>query len=343
MQTPLWLIKWTKYEYWPVWFFFLPAIFLFWPLLAIRSRALLYFTATNPGIPLGGFFGEKKYDIIKSISPQYLPQTLLISKEKLPNAIELIQQAGFTFPLIIKPNVGERGTDVAKINSAQELEEHLQSCNGEIIAQEFITHPEEYGVLYYKYPDGGKKGIFSVVKKGFLYVTGDGQNTIEQLLQKNERARFQINSLRIEKGDLLKTIPPQGERVLVQSIGNHCKGTEFIDANLLINDSMVAAFEKIAQQIPGFYYGRFDVKAPSDEHLQRGEGIKVMEVNGATSEPGHIYDMHTMTLLKAWRDVWKSMEIIQKIGLQNHNQYKVPYSPIKEFLTTLYQHFFKRN
>lgn len=343
MKAPLWWIKWTKYEYWPVWFFFLPAILFFWPILAIRSRALLYFTAANPGIPLGGFFGEKKFDIIKDISPQYLPQTRLISVNQLPEAKELIlTKWGFVLPLIIKPNVGERGTDVAKISNEDELQAYLQNCATDVIVQEFITHPEEYGVLYYKYPDGSKKGIFSVVKKGFLFVTGDGENTIEQLLQKNERARFQINSLRIDKGELLKSIPVPGKRVLVQSIGNHCKGTEFINANHLINDSLVAAFEKIAMEMPGFNYGRFDVKAPSDEYLQRGEGIMVMEVNGATSEPGHIYDMHTMTVWKAWKDVWKSMVLVQQIAVQNHRKFNIPFATWQDFFSTLYTHFFKR-
>lgn len=341
MQKPLWWIKWTKYEYWPVWFFFLPFIFIAWPVLAIRSRALLYFTATNPGIPLGGFFGEKKYDIIKHIDQKYLPKTLLITKEAVKQSFETITSA-FSFPFIIKPNVGERGSGVQKINTAEELETYLQACEHDIIIQEFITHPEEYGVMFYKYPDGSANGITSIVKKGFLTVAGDGKNTVAQLLEGNERARFQMPLLRETKADLLETVIPEGEKKLVQPIGNHCLGTRFINANHLITPTMVEAFNKISDGIPGFYFGRFDIKAASDEDLQQGKTIKVMEVNGTTSEPGHIYDMETMTLWKAWRDVWRGMYIICTIGMMNHRNFKVPYTSPKEFLSILYGHFVSR-
>jgi hypothetical protein len=342
MQKPLWWIKLTRYEYWPVWLFFLPGIFIFWPLLAIRARALLYFTATNPGIPLGGFFGEKKYDIIKDINPKYLPQTLLIKYGDIPQAIKLITDNGFTYPLILKPNVGERGNDVAKVDNQTALLQQLANYTGDVIVQEFITHPEEYGVMFYKFQDGKTKGISSIVKKGFLTATGDGKSTLRQLMQKNVRDRFQLPTLE-EKPDVnLDEVLPNGQKHLVEPIGNHCRGTAFIDGNKLITNQMIAAFDDIAGNMPGFYFGRFDIKAPSDEALQNGEGIKVMEVNGTTSEPGHIYDLSTMNIFTAYRDIWRSMKIINDIAIQNHRKFGVPYSTKKEFLTTLYGHFFKK-
>lgn len=343
MQKPLWFIKLTRYEYWPVWLFFLPAIFLFWPILAIRARAVLYFTATNPGIPLGGFFGEKKYDIIKNIAPQYLPQTVLLPKEQQAQGVQIAQQNNFTYPLIIKPNVGERGNDVAKINTPQELESYLTHSSGDVILQEFITHPQEYGVMFYKYPDGSQKGITSIVKKGFLTATGDGKSTLHQLLQKNDRARFQLPSLEKNQKVNLTQVLPQGHTQLVEPIGNHCKGTAFINANHLITNEMIEAFDKIAQGINGFYFGRFDLKCSSDADLQKGLNIKVMEVNGTTSEPGHIYDMNTMNLWKAYRDIWLNMKIVNTVAIINHKKFSVPYSSKKEFLTTLYGHFFKKD
>ena len=40
----------------------------------------------------------------------------------------------------------------------------------------------------------------------------------------------------------------------------------------------------------GFDFGRFDVRVPDAEALQRGEGIRILEVNGVTSEATHMYD-----------------------------------------------------
>jgi len=343
MQKPLWWIKLTKYEYWPVGLLFLPAILLFWPLLAIRARALLYFTAANPSIPLGGFFGEKKYDIIKDIPKEYLPQTVLVSKNQIYDIVNIATQHSFTYPLVVKPNIGERGKDIAIVNNDTELLQHTQHFTDDIMLQEYIHFTEEYGVIFYKYPNGKKKGITSIVKKGFLAVTGNGESTVKQLLQKNERGRLHLKQLIKDEPEKLKVIPKNNEEFIVQPIGNHCKGTAFLNFNKLITSEMIEAFDKISNSMDGFYYGRFDLRCFSDEDLQNGRNIRIIEVNGTTSEPGHIYDMNTMNLWKAYRDIWTNMKIISTISVMNHRQYKVAYATKKEFLSTLYIHFFKRN
>lgn len=342
MQKPLWWIKLTRYEYWPVWLFFLPAIFIYWPVLALRARAFLYFTATNPGIPLGGFFGESKYDIIKSLPPQYLPKTLLIKPEDINNVLRLIEENGIGFPLIIKPDVGERGTKVVKADNAGELEAYLSQSTGDIIIQEYIAYPEEYGVLFYKYPDETVKGISSIVKKGFMYAEGDGKSTLRELLQKNNRARFQLKNFEADPKINLEEVLPNGVQKLLQPIGNHCKGTQFLNANHLVNNTMIEAFNKMAAAMPGFYFGRFDIKVPSEADLMAGENIRVMEVNGTTSEPGHIYDMQTMNLWTAQRDVWRNMKIVNTIAIINHRKCGVKHETLGNFFKTVYFHFFKR-
>lgn len=113
-KTPLFLIKLTNYEYWTWWVFYLP-ILPYWLYLAIKSRSLTYFTTTNPGIEAGGFFGESKIDILDKIAEEYKPRTLFIPHSQ---AFDLTQQqltqASIPFPLIAKPNVGERGNRVEK-------------------------------------------------------------------------------------------------------------------------------------------------------------------------------------------------------------------------------------
>ena len=62
-------------------------------------------------------------------------------------------------------------------------------------------------------------------------------------------------------GDDINRIPINIEKVLLEPIGNHCRGTRFINFNHVINEDLNTAFDKISLPIKGFYYGRFDLKA----------------------------------------------------------------------------------
>ena len=78
-SAPLWFIKYTRYEFWPIWLMYFPVIF-YYMYLALRSRSVTYFTAANPGIELGGFCGESKINILDKIKPEYLPKTIFLLK-----------------------------------------------------------------------------------------------------------------------------------------------------------------------------------------------------------------------------------------------------------------------
>jgi hypothetical protein len=47
--------------------------------------------------------------------------------------------------------------------------------------------------------------------------------------------------------------------------------------------------QQICDAIPGFDFGRIDLRCGDSKALQRGEGLKLLEVNGVTSEPAHVY------------------------------------------------------
>jgi hypothetical protein len=46
---------------------------------SIRTGRLFYFSATNPEVPLGGFAGDSKYDILNRVPIEYKPRTLFVS------------------------------------------------------------------------------------------------------------------------------------------------------------------------------------------------------------------------------------------------------------------------
>ena len=108
----------------------------------------------------------------------------------------------------------------------------------------------------------------------------------------------------------------KGEKLQLGSIGNHCRGTKFCDANYLISEKLNQSFRDISENFAGFYYGRYDVKANSFEDLEAGK-VKIIEVNGYSSEPGHLYDPKT-SIWKAYKDYFWHISQMSKIARNNH-------------------------
>lgn len=338
-RTPLFFVRMFNYEYWTWWMFYIP-ILPYWLWLSLKSRSLTFFTAANPAIEAGGFFGESKMDILKMINPDYKPKTIFVSAGNTIAQIEEdLQKNKISFPLIAKPNIGERGFNVQKINNARELNQYIAATDfSDFIIQEFVNYELELGVLYHRLPGTADGKVSSVTIKEFLSVTGDGYSSVLELMQQSTRARFQIERLKRKMDDDIHRIPHEGEKVKLEVIGNHCLGTKFINGNHLINEKLHNVFNKIANSIEGFYYGRFDLKVKSLADLYNGENIKIMELNGVSSEPGHIYDPHG-NLFNAYRDLMKHWKTVYEISKLNSKNGILPLG-VKSVLRKTRDHFF---
>jgi hypothetical protein len=302
----------TQWEYHPWWLANVP-VYGFWLWFAARARHLIFFSNVNPTIPLGGAMGESKWDILELLPPEILPKTIPVQPgEDFTNILAALDRAKIGFPLIAKPDVGERGFLVKKVENPEILREYLSRWNVKFILQEFLSLPIEASVLYHVYPgEGGSFGITSVCLKEFLSVIGDGVSNIGQLMAKNARSAFQLPRFERDFPEVLQKRPEAGEIVLLEPIGNHSRGTKFLNGNHLITPEMLAVFEPICRQIPGVQYARFDLKSTSLEALQRGE-FKVMELNGVLGEPAHIYDpAHGM--LRAYRDLYQHWRLLFRL------------------------------
>ncbi|MFN8344846.1 MAG: hypothetical protein U0X91_07580 [Spirosomataceae bacterium] len=331
-SAPLWLIKLFNYEYWTWWLFFLP-LAPYWLYLAFRNRSLTYFTTVNPCIPDGGVFGESKMDILKRIDAKYLPAAVFVPLgEAWETVTEKLEEARIGFPLIVKPDVGGRGFKVYKISHSDELKTYLAAITQPVIIQEYVNHALELGVMYARLPHETSGRITSVVEKEFLSVTGDGHSTIGELLQQNQRALFSMEELRERVKERWEEVLPQGEKQQVQPIGNHCLGTKFLNANHRINADLVHVFDEIALPMEGFYYGRFDLRVPDWEALYAGQDIRILELNGATSEPGHVYDP-SYRLWKAYRDIMYNMRMVADISALNIQRGFKP-TPLRRLIQT---------
>jgi hypothetical protein len=81
-------------------------------------------------------------------------------------------------------------------------------------------------------------------------------------------------------------------------------------------------------QIPGFYFGRLDVMYNTLEELEQGINFSIVELNGAASEPTHIYDPKH-SLLFAWKELARHITFMYEISVLNHKKGS-PYLSHKE-------------
>lgn len=334
------LTRFVRYEFWPFWLFYLPMYF-YGLYLAMRAGSFTYFTAVNPGMKYGGAFGMGKYHILTHIHPDYIPRGIRILPDiSTDDLAVLMNRTGLVFPLIIKPDIGERGIGVELVDDLPTLCRYLTRHKRHMILQEYISWPLELGILYYNYPDGSGTAISSVIIRDFLKVRGDGRTTLRKLMEENNRAWLNRKHLLDRYEDRLDDVIPEGEEIVLEPIGNHNRGTCFLNANKLINDQILSFFSEIATHIPGFDYGRFDVKVKSLDDLEHVKNIKILELNGVNSEPAHIYDPD-YHLLHAYRDIARHMKIIYRISRMNHLR-GTSYAPFGKFILDLKNHLVSR-
>jgi hypothetical protein len=327
-QQP-WFIRLTNKEYWHPNVYFIP-LFFYMIFLAIKARSPFFFSAANPSIPTGGLVGENKADISRWIPTNYRPKNIVISSSMTLTTIQkMLDNTYLQFPLIIKPTVGARGLLVKKVNTLEEIQLHLRQFPTEFLIEEFIDYPVEAAVLYWRNPETNKSGILSVTIKEFLSVTGVGHLPVYDLLLLNQRGILQIERLEKENPNMLNLIPKIGEKVLVEPIGNHCKGTKFMNFNHLITPEMVAAYDKIQDNLPNCFVYRLDLKVPSVSDLQNGKNVKILEINGVGSDPAHVFDPNfpLLDVYAAYFSLWKK---IFEVSTAQHRR-GIPYMTWAQF------------
>ncbi len=312
--------KITHWEFWPFAVLYLPVNF-YYPWLAFKCRSLFFFTAANPSIDFGGMLGESKSAIFDLIPEKYLPAYRLIAPGDESAAKTFAQQIGY--PLIAKPDIGERGKLVEKINDEQALEKYLAKCPVPFLMQAFVSFPLELGVFFVKHPNTTEGRITSIVEKDFMSVVGDGHHTVKQLLDSNPRALLQIDTNHPRFQLLLEEIPEKGKKVTVEGIGNHCRGTTFLNANNRITEQLNSTFNSIAKGIKDFHFGRFDLRCTSWSDLEEGKNIMILELNGAGAEPGHIYQPG-YSLWKGYRTIFWHLSTLAEISRANRKK-GIPY------------------
>lgn len=309
-------MKLTKWEFWPFSVFYFPITF-YWAWLCLRTQSFFFFTASNPTIEFGGMLGESKKKIFDLIPDQYIPTTVKASLGvSIGGLAELIKKHELSFPIIFKPDIGERGWMVELIKNEQEAANYLSRIEVAFLLQEYIPYDLELGIFYYRYPDRPRGTISSIVLKDMLSVIGNGTATVAKLMNEDVRAKMHLERINKRAPELLKLIPSLGERIEINTIGNHSLGTKFLNGNHLINERLINIFNEVSNQIDGFYFGRYDLRCASIEDLYQGKNFKILELNGAGSEPAHIYHPG-FSLWQAYKDIVHHLGVLADISIQN--------------------------
>ncbi|MEN2400204.1 D-alanine--D-alanine ligase [Flavobacterium sp. MC2016-06] len=333
--------KIANWEYWPFQVVYIPIYFL-WAYYAIKARSIFFFNASNPKIKNGGFLMESKKQIYDSLPKEYYPKTILIKENTaLKKIVQEVVEKGIYFPLIAKPDIGLRGSGVKKIHTVSELINYVEKANFDFLLQDLISFKNEVGIFYVRHPNEKEGRITGIVAKEFLIVIGDGISTIETLIKKTPRFRLQLEALEQEYGDLLKQTLPKGESINLVPFGNHARGAKFIDGSHWITPKLTQTINEICSQIPEFYFGRFDIMYNSFEELERGENFQIVELNGAASEPTHIYDpKHSIWF--AWKELARHITYMYEISAANHKR-GIPYLDYKVGMNEYRLHLAQNN
>ncbi len=335
----------VRWEFWPPWAAYIPLVpYIAW--LALRHRSLTLFTAANPGMPSGGFVGESKSQILdhlshadEAVAAYAVIPAALQTYARVQRAHEFLERHGLALPVVLKPDVGERGSGVAVIRNESELEAYLRTAEEDTIIQQYVDGLE-FGVFYYRFPGESEGRVFSITEKHFPTVVGDGNRSLAELILQDQRAVCLADVYLSRSRRPVDEVPMAGEPVRLVEIGSHCRGSVFLDGSHLKTSALEKAIDQISRRHRGFYFGRYDVRTPSIQALQEGF-FRVIELNGVSAEATHIYDP-AVSGLDAYRVLFRQWRLAFEIGSMNRERGARP-MPAIELANLIWRRLRRKN
>lgn len=318
------------FEFWPVWATYAPLV-PWIAALALRHgwRAL---AAANPGIPAGGLVGESKYEILASLPTEWTVASMRIASGSLEArskaVVAFAERPDVGFPLILKPDVGQRGSGVRRAASPAEVVAYLRSADYPLVVQPWHPGPFEAGIFYWRHPDAMRGQILSITDKVFPVITGDGVRTLEALIRAHPRFSRQAPVFLDRHAAVRGLVLPPGERFALGMVGNHCQGTLFRSGTHLWTPPLEARIDDIARRVPGFHIGRFDVRYGDLARFKAGEDLAIVELNGVTAEPTDVYDPDR-SIASAYRTLFEQWRLVFEIGAANRRRGAAGTSPAR--------------
>lgn len=323
------------FEFWPAWAMYTPVVFQ-WFILSIKYRSIALPLIANPGIHLSGMVGESKADILNLATTEsaksicgfvsFTRQEKATAEEDAQELLNKYLANGLTLPAVVKPNLGCRGFGVRLIDTEEQLIDYLKlfPVGAGFVLQEKSIYQAEAGVFYIRYP-GQKKGkVISLTLKYTPWVVGDGKSTLKELILADNRAGKLAHIYLDRHADNLETVLKDGEEYRLAFAGSHTFGSIFKNGNKYITDELTQSLDEFFDGVPGYNFGRLDVKFKDIDSFMKGENYQVLEMNGASSEATHIWDSRT-TLKEAMTTLLYQYKVLFEIGnLERKAGHKVP-------------------
>lgn len=314
-----------RLSHWETWHWFVKYIPILpvWLWLCWRARSFWFFTTSNPSLTFGGFDGESKKEMYDQLPPYSCPKTFFIQHGTSIATLEEIMTSDLSFPVAVKPDVGRMGLMFRKIDSFGELYDYHRRMTADYLLQEFVDHPIEVSVFYYRFP-GEKVGtITGFIKKEQLTVTGDGTSTLLQLMGSYSRVRFRLDEMKVKHASNLNKVIPQGEQYVLSHALNLSRGGQLVSLEHEKDERLLSLFDELSNYARFFYFGRYDIKCASIEDLKCGRNFKILEFNGGGAEPHHVYG-NGNTLMQALKILVHHWKVLFQISERNREK-GIPY------------------
>lgn len=298
-----------------------------WLWLSLRHGSCTLPSVVNPAITAGGLVGEGKLEYFQTMGPVALAATAShcalppALRESMPAVRQAMARADIDFPLIAKPDLGMCGYGVRLIADEQALGRYFDGfpTREMVVLQQYLPWDGEAGIFYARHPHQRQGRILGLALRHYPSVTGDGVMTIAQLMAADPRAQRLLGRVDHEFSKDTHAVPALGQVVRLATVGSTRVGGLYRDGARWITPALTAAVDNIAQDMTGFYAGRFDVRFASLPELGQGRAFKTMEVNGAGSEAIQAWDPD-MPLLRAFRTIFAKQAVLFSIGAANRRR-----------------------
>lgn len=330
----------TNWEAWPFKLLYAP-IAPVWGWYMLRSWSVWFFTPSNPKITFGGMDGETKKEMYDLLPQHSYPATFnVLPKTHLNKLKEDLKNSNIAYPFVVKPDVACQGILFRKIDTEAELQNYHAKIPVEYIVQALVDYPMEVSVFYIRHPQEKKGRVTGFLHKIPLQVTGNGNDTLEQLILQHPKAQKRSGEMFSKHKERLKTIIPAGEKYMLSYAANHNRGAHFVDLKEHIDDKLVRIFDEISLGINDFFYGRYDIMCSNVEDLKNGKNFTILEYNGCGAEPNHFYDTG-YTLIGAYKEILKHWKALYNISRYNSSQgiKPWPFQKGRKFLAQIKAHF----
>lgn len=321
------------FEFWPTWIMYLP-VGLLWLCLSIRYRSLTVALLANPSLHLAGMVGVSKSALMRQARDPAKTAILpwvsynvngVCAQQQAQACLALALELHIYLPFVCKPEIGCRGVGVKYVKTIEQLADIIKTypIGAGLICQQLASWEPEVGIFYVRDPYTNTCTIPSMTLKTLPRVTGDGVHTLQELISKDARAGG-LAHLYFERHRLQwHEIPAANEEIQLVFSASHSKGAIFTDARHHITAKLTAAIENMMQGLPDFYYGRLDVKFKDLQALKNGESLEVIEINGASAEPIHIWDKDAKLSDAVRSLLWQYTQLF-KIGAYHRKKGRTP-------------------